>query len=606
MHALELLIPACMNLANLLPSPLNAASANADFPGSPSQRDGLSHRNHCTARRRHRNIDENVISTPTAQRIVLDSSIARAAVAAALVATSSADKGDGGDKGGAADETNDTQLPPQQLDYPANSHPNAGPTTEAPGVRPTRPRRHQAQPSTSASGLVQPNRLLSPPFRTRAAAYDADSDLLRRIGNPGRLWNPANSTPRLPPAIYTRPIRTPRKRRPSTPLPPSIPFSHPTLDDNRLPDDQVATGAGDYPLLTLPEQRQSRHPTPTRTSFQVDGRLNEGKRISIPSAVRHSYDTKRTLDAPSDIDPEPGPVNPKSKGNSIASSFPRRGQSVTNKGRSQAVSFGLIPTQSTDQSAVRIDKGKGKAVMPLAQDDHSPRGPSTDLERGPAVLGQQQNRSNASLPIGIGSAISSNSSIIGDPDQPGLGDEWGPQHPCFPHLNPYVPTDSTEYRTTRIIRVRRDWLIAGDLAPTFSNMYPEILDPAGISEQEFRRVIEKLNGSLIPIFNPYSWRNILDGVLGVLSAWIWEDLGVTNIKTKLNDLEKWIDKWNMEMEKTVGSEDGAIAPKIISLRRTGYMSLDFQIPNPEVSISNSEPASRSGPPLPEPVASTAT
>ncbi|GAW26551.1 putative Golgin subfamily A member 7 ERF4 [Rosellinia necatrix] len=244
--------------------------------------------------------------------------------------------------------------------------------------------------------------------------------------------------------------------------------------------------------------------------------------------------------------------------------------------------------------------------MSAPDHDDPPSGLAPDLERGPAVLDQQHRRSTLSLPDGIGSAISSsNSSIIGDPDQPGLGEEWGPQHPCFPHLNPYVPIDSTEYRTTRVIRVRRDWLIVGDLAPTFSNMYPEILEPAGISEQEFRRVIDKLNGSLIPIFNPYSWRNILDGVLGVLSAWIWEDLGLTNAKTKLNELETWIDQWNTEKEKTIGSEDGAIPPRIVSLRRTGYMSLDFQIANPELALSTSEPASRSGPVEAEPVASTA-
>ncbi|KAJ8119866.1 hypothetical protein O1611_g10514 [Lasiodiplodia mahajangana] len=352
--------------------------------------------------------------------------------------------------------------------------------------------------------------------------------------------------------------------------------------------------------------RQSRHlnptPTPTRSSFQIEGRLSEAKRISVPGSVRHSYDIKRTPAAP------PGPSSAselKPRDSSIVKSIRKRGQSITKKTRDRAVSFGLVYTDSTDQHAIKIDKGKGKAVMSSLNQDNSARGLSTDLERGPPVLNQRQNRSNLSLPSGIGSAISSsNSSIIGDPNQPGLGDEWGPQHPCFPHLNPYVPINSIEYATTRIIRIRRDWLVAGDLAPAFSNMYPEILEPAGIPEQEFRRVIEKLNGSLVPIFNPYNWRNILDGVLGVLTAWFWEDLGLTNVKTKLNELEAWIEKWNIEMEKT-SNEDGTVAPKIISLRRTGYMSLDFQIPNPEVSRSTSEPASRSGPPL-EPTASATT
>ncbi|KAF2968618.1 hypothetical protein GQX73_g4983 [Xylaria multiplex] len=497
-------------------------------------------------------------------------------------------------KEGNADITISSYEPQE---YPDNSNRKASPAVRT-TIRPTRSQPHRTYRNAQESRPIYSNRLLPPPFRNRAAHSDPGSRSPQSIGPPGRLWNPTNSTPRPPPAVHTRPVRTRRKRRPSTPLPPAIPFNHPTLNDNRAFDDQGTTGAGDYPLLTLPEQRQSRHPTPTRSSFQIEGRLNEGNRVSLPSSVRYSYDIRRAPDAPL-IEEGSGSKLPelKSRDDSVSRSIHKGGQSVTEKGRVQAVKFNPIHTRSIDQVGHKIDKGKGKAVMSAPNDENTPRGLSTDLERGPARLSQQHNRlSNLTLPSGIGSAISSsNSSIIGDPNQPGLGDEWGPQHPCFPHLNPYVPVNSTEYKTTRIIRVRRDWLIAGDLAPTFSNMYPEILDPAGISEQEFRRVIEKLNRSLIPIFNPYNWRNMLDGVLGVLSAWIWEDFGLTNVKTKLNELEAWIDKWNTEMEKTTGSEEGAVAPKIISLRRTGYMSLDFQIPNPEVSVSMSEPASRSGP-----------
>ncbi|RWA07840.1 hypothetical protein EKO27_g7261 [Xylaria grammica] len=592
MPTLELLIAACLNSANLfLSSPLNA---------SFSPRNGRLHQGHGTARLRRRSSNERGKSLSETEIIfLLEGSIAHPAVATAFVEHRA------GKEGNVDIAISSYRL----LENPDNSNRNTSSVAEA-TVYPTRSQshrtRHRTHQNAQGSRLIHSTRLLPPPFRSRAAHSDPENRF-RGIGPPGRLWNPTNSTPRPPPAVYTRPAQTRRKRRPSTPLPPAIPFNHPTLNDTRILNDQVAAGASDYPLLTLPEQRQSRHPTPTRSSFQIEGRLNEGKRISLPSSVRHSYDIRRTPDAP--LLENPGSKLPevKSKDNSNTSSIRKSDQSVPAKSRARVVNFGLIHTQSIEQLGHKIDKGKGKAVMSSPNDDHTLRGLSTDLERGPATLSQQHNNrsSNLSLPGGIGSAISSsNSSIIGDPDQPGLGDEWGPQHPCFPHLNPYVPINSTEYRTTRIIRVRRDWLIAGDLAPTFSNMYPEILDPAGISEQEFRRVIEKLNGSLIPIFNPYNWRNMLDGVLGVLSAWIWEDFGLTNVKTKLNELEAWINKWNAEMEKTTASEEGAVAPKIISLRRTGYMSLDFQIPNPEVSVSTSEPASRSGPI--EPVASAAT
>lgn len=159
-----------------------------------------------------------------------------------------------------------------------------------------------------------------------------------------------------------------------------------------------------------------------------------------------------------------------------------------------------------------------------------------------------------------------------------FGQAWGPQHACYPHLNPHVPVDSAEYSTTRIIRIRRDWLLHGDLAPCFSNLYPEILDPAGLNEPEFRRVIEKLNGELVPAFSPHTFRNVLDGVLGLVTGWLWDDFGLTGIKSRLNHLEKWIDRWNLEMEKTLSSEEGVICPKIISLRRTGYMTVSTHEP----------------------------
>ncbi|EJP66971.1 Ras modification protein ERF4 [Beauveria bassiana] len=206
-----------------------------------------------------------------------------------------------------------------------------------------------------------------------------------------------------------------------------------------------------------------------------------------------------------------------------------------------------------------------------------------DLERGRDENAPRP--SNVSAGEGIGSALSStNSSIMGDDVQADLGEEWGPRHPCYPHMNPHVPIDSTEYATTRIIRVRRDWLLHGDLAPAFSNLYPEILDPAGISEQEFRKVIGRLNAELGATFNPYAGRNIVDSVMGALTGWLWDDLGMTASKRRLAALEKWIEQWNSEMQKSVSTDDsGLAAPRIISLRKTGYMTLDIQIPDPEIA-----------------------
>lgn len=178
--------------------------------------------------------------------------------------------------------------------------------------------------------------------------------------------------------------------------------------------------------------------------------------------------------------------------------------------------------------------------------------------------------------------IASIPSNPGAPNEPDVAEElaWGPAHPCFPHINPHVPPGSDEYMTTRIIRIRRDWMVKGDLAPTYSNLYPEILDSL-LPEHEFRKIIAMVNDELISAFNPYSFRNWIDGAIGLITGWIWEDLGAPGVKSHLRRLEDWLEKWNRE----VGAKDGV---RIWSLRRTGYMSLDIQIPDPKVGIVRSE------------------
>ncbi|KAK6210254.1 hypothetical protein QIS74_11838 [Colletotrichum tabaci] len=458
------------------------------------------------------------------------------------------------------------RLPTRQPAYPGASPDLQIPVAAAAAALP------QARSPSLLRQYDPKEYFLQSPFRNRAASSAA-----RRLPHlsAARLWNPTNSTPRLP----DKPVR---KRRPSTPPPPAVPLSHPTLDPSSVdPSDPLGIGAGDYPLLTLPEQRQTRHSTSNRASLQVDRTANAEHRISLPPSLRHSYDGRRSADpSPTFPDPDSGPVDDKD-GTSVEppadnrlTGLRKRGQSVSN------------PLVRDFAITLDINKGKGKAVMEQATESPG-RGASKDLERGPDVLPRH---SNVSAGDGIGSAISSSdSSIMGEELPPDLGEEWGPQHPCFPHLNPHVPLDSPEYHNTRIIRVRRDWLIEGDLAPTFSNLYPEILDPAGLSEQEFRRIIDKLNSELIPIFSPYNWRNVVDGLLGLVTGWLWDDLGFTGVKARLKRLERWIDQWNVEMEKTVGNEDSSMAPRIISLRKTGYMTLDIQIPDPEIAPAPSTP-----------------
>ncbi|EFY98805.1 Golgin subfamily A member 7/ERF4 family protein [Metarhizium robertsii] len=399
-------------------------------------------------------------------------------------------------------------------------------------------------PQPSVHGQVYKPSLVQSPFRPRTNKATTDpAHRLRRLPA-ARLWNPTNSTPRLP---------QPRKRRPSSPPIPALPLKHPALDRSLDIRDPVTTGAGDYPLLTLSEQRRSRYSQSTPVSFQLELGETSDHRISLPRSVRASYEGKRSV-------------------HRTSTHLEATAEQQVDDQHAQEASVAYLSAKS---------KGKQKATM-APESEYARRPYSKDLERGPDVMDHRA--SNISNGEGIGSALSSsNSSIMGDDVQPDAGEEWGPQHPCFPHLNPHVPLDSVEYATTRIIRVKRDWLVAGDLAPTFSNLYPEILDPAGVSEQEFRRVIEKLNGELIPIFDPFTFRNMLDSVLGLVTGWLWDDFGLTAAKSRLHNLEKWIEKWNQEMEKTMASEEGIIPPKLISLRQTGYMTLDIQIPDPEIA-----------------------
>ncbi|KAF5668870.1 hypothetical protein FHETE_5136 [Fusarium heterosporum] len=425
-------------------------------------------------------------------------------------------------------------FPPTPSAYPRTGSSSDPAAVDAAALNP------QNQPSRNIDSH-QISAFRPSPFRPQKAAGAAHRP--RRL-SAARLWNPTNSTPRP----YTKPASS-RKRRPSTPPPPSIPLLHPTLGRSRAPPDPVGAGPSDYPLLTLSEQHQIRHSLSPRVSLQVDRAGSSDRRISLPNSVRASYDEKGS----------------------------RRG-AVSAEPR---LSRDFLQDSVLEDTVINLDKGKGKAVMMPETEEHMPSY-GKDLERGPDIMDPRI--SNVSAGDGIGSALSTtNSSIMGEEVEPDAAGEWGPQHPCYPHLNPHVPVDSPDYVNTRIIRIRRDWLVKGDLAPTFSNLYPEILDPAGLSEQEFRRIIEKLNGELVPAFNPYSMRNIADSLLGLVTGWVWDDFGLTGIKSRLNGLEKWLEQWNIEMEKTMGSEDGGMAPKILPLRQTGYMTLDIQIPDPEIA-----------------------
>ncbi|KAI5790249.1 hypothetical protein EDC01DRAFT_788515 [Geopyxis carbonaria] len=173
---------------------------------------------------------------------------------------------------------------------------------------------------------------------------------------------------------------------------------------------------------------------------------------------------------------------------------------------------------------------------------------------------------------------------------PSASDEnggWNSRHPCFPHRNPHVPRDSPEFEHTRVIRLQRDYMLSGDLSPAFSNIYPEILEPY-VPEPTFRDVVRTVNERLRTAHDPWSVRNWLDGVLGLLTCWVLEDVVATGAKRAVAGVEAYLRDANRQL-----AQDGREG-RFVPLRRTGYLCLDVVIPDPVVSLEDSESGSESG------------
>lgn len=297
-----------------------------------------------------------------------------------------------------------------------------------------------------------------------------------------RLWNPVNSSPRTL-AVQQHP------RRPE-----------PREDWPNLPIEQSAAGERDeYPLLTLPQRRQSRQ-SPAPSSLAVE-RSTGGDSITGRTSIALPRD-RRSL-PPTSQPPTPGPAT-------------------------------MAPADDVE-AGVMHNKEHGPTRVSL------PGSRRTSMHSGPSTRqGEGEGDEQSEFP-------------------------WGPSHPCFPHPNPHVPLHSALYDNTRIIRIKRDWMMQGDLAPTFANLYPEILDPL-VSEDDFRILIKKINDTLTDAFDPFTFRAWLDAVMGVATFWLWDDVGLTGVKRKLANLERWIQDWNRD----VGQKE---AVKIIPLRRTGYLTV---------------------------------
>lgn len=329
-----------------------------------------------------------------------------------------------------------------------------------------------------------------------------------------------------------------------------MPVQHPQIVEG-LP--KPTEGRDEYPLLTLPEQRRSRQSI-TRSSLVVERSTGgESGRTSI--------------------------------------GLPRDRKSLA-----------IESAPPTPKLPMPMEQIAARAAG--VEDAPTPSPKLDDSEAGPKLKSQA---SRASLPLSRQQSMHSlRRSLIGTVSAPGDGDgdndseyAWGPSHPCFPHPNPHVPLSSPLCNSTRIIRIKRNWMVAGDLAPTFANLYPEVLDPM-ISEEAFRDIIKRVNDELVSAFSPTSLRAWVDSLMGVATLWLWDDVGMSAVKRKLEALERWLEDWN----QNIGAKEGV---KIIPLRRTGYLTLDIQIPDPHIGLDTSNasrPATQndeatSAPPAPQ-------
>ncbi|KIX10615.1 uncharacterized protein Z518_01699 [Rhinocladiella mackenziei CBS 650.93] len=331
-------------------------------------------------------------------------------------------------------------------------------------------------------------------------------------------------------------------------------------------------GAGEvHTLLSLPEQRRSRQHSPTDPIVEHSPRLTPraGDRTSIglpPNQQRGNLpESSRSVGPMVESEKkEPNGLKEPDRALIPTSKYNTRERDLEAQQASSVLgpSYGVNPLDQPLQPPRRITSHRSLRRAQSAASIHSSAFARTNTDGRPPVSGSQE-EVGQEYPGG---------------DDGSVGEElaWGPSHPCFPHLNPHVPRNSREYAATRVIRIRRDWMVAGDLAPTYSNIYPEILDPL-MQEQEFRYVIEHINQTLCQAYDPFSTWNWFDGLIGLVTGWFWEDFRPMGIKGHLKALDEWLEDWN----HTVGARDGV---KIIPLRRTGYMNLDIQIPDPQVRV----------------------
>lgn len=144
---------------------------------------------------------------------------------------------------------------------------------------------------------------------------------------------------------------------------------------------------------------------------------------------------------------------------------------------------------------------------------------------------------------------------------------------------------------TRIIRIPREFSANNDLYPQFSTFYPgtepgalTTEDGGGLTslsplrlyltDSELHEIVSVINTHLAEALSPYRWQNVLDHCLNMMFCWLLDRVRDPYVKRRLRDLETTVEDMNIRL-----SARGQPV-RIISPLRTGYLSLDIEIPRP--------------------------
>lgn len=169
----------------------------------------------------------------------------------------------------------------------------------------------------------------------------------------------------------------------------------------------------------------------------------------------------------------------------------------------------------------------------------------------------------------------------------------------FPNI--HAPLGSHRYESTRIVRVPRAFHTANvALYPQFSLDMPgteaaaervegeDTFVPRGavdgqwfgyssasvlsenISEERYKEIIEEVNMYMKRAFYTFQWANFVWCLLDFVSCWTLSMWFRDPSKRALDELEGYIEEVN----------EGLVGVKIVSPRRSAYLTIDFEVPRP--------------------------